>query len=858
MRTDFSANFLSKLGADGRKPIQYMVIKFPEELGGWQYISDRDYEYSPGQYCLPLVTSWGTQVDNIGSPVTIYDKAITSREHQITLLNTEYTSWWASSLNSGVQNVEVDLYQDFEGLSEPTLIDSYRIRTPLNYSSSSPTVNVTLATPLSLSNPIVGVKDGRGGYYPLVAGTMLVDAKLVPGEPIAKTINPTASGATILGTDRDLLDAGWTAPGYFEVEGQHYYYSGINKTEFTGVQGLYSVDSGSWILKYPTAGRYVFAVGEPLDTVYRHKTYIGGEEEIIIPGEFANTTHYIDTDGIYKVRYYGKGDGPRKTVNSYKDFSTYKAVSKDDILSQFLEPREGKQTYFEDSGSYRMLYASEGLWVFTMAGYLDSRFNFAEVSPLDAFNVSGTMTFKARIFGDVSSTNTANWYWTDLQLTIGGQYRSFTWTSLQAGGDGEPWYADIEVSVNIYDRDQLSNYNNEVAFRFNSNFALSEPLPIAGFKSWDVNYTYTANDEGYPKIKYFMDDGDIKVLVMQKSLQDLSIVDYTRPSDVVDKLLFKKGLSLEANSKSAAIPVHQAATYKFVGLIDGSSDLYSALNSVLLQCRSRLVVNAGNIYIRTNEFLDELPVARMIDDSKISIDGIDFTQPDVSSSINSVSVKYRTTLGSDKQLEFEKVDDESVAKYRERNKDIDGNLIYLESHAKSIADWILADNKEPPLLLNVTCYLDQLDIEVGDKIDVTTTYSGITIFRGIVSGVKRIFSTLNAVNRISILVRARKWIPTTLQSLDAKTSVLLSASMSAPVSISMAATSGVYLTAFISAAEPMYATSKTSVSLNTDLVGPTRATLSSTTGVALNASMSVSLGGFGYEPEGMGYFPWGL
>ena len=163
MRDDLSPEFLAELEVPGRAPYQLAVFKFPS---GDRFLSDREFEHSPGLYTEPVIESWGTldktastanSIGGDGLPVSVVTLAIINMGPD-----------WFSRIFSvdDPENVEVEIWQYFGALGdERYLIDRFVIQDNIAYSQSSLTVSLDLVSITMREDPYIGTLDPVTNEY---------------------------------------------------------------------------------------------------------------------------------------------------------------------------------------------------------------------------------------------------------------------------------------------------------------------------------------------------------------------------------------------------------------------------------------------------------------------------------------------------------------------------------------------------------------------------------------------------------------------------------------------------------------------------------------------------------------------
>lgn len=141
MRSDLTAPFIAAKNANFRRPRQLLVFHFPE--AGDISISDQEIALG-GRVYLPMVEDWGELSDSANQE----DASGEIVQVTITLWNGGENPFSDYFLQEDPENVEVDQYQWFKGLtdSDKALIDRFVVQDPIEFDETSRLLRLDLVS----------------------------------------------------------------------------------------------------------------------------------------------------------------------------------------------------------------------------------------------------------------------------------------------------------------------------------------------------------------------------------------------------------------------------------------------------------------------------------------------------------------------------------------------------------------------------------------------------------------------------------------------------------------------------------------------------------------------------------------
>jgi hypothetical protein len=251
MRTDLTAAFVSAKNATFRSPRQLLVFKFP--TAGNVYVSDQQLGSPHGlaNYYQPLVESWGELQDTAGDATAGDSGEI--RQMSITLWNGGAHPFSDYFLAEFPENVEVELYQWFNGLAEAdkALIDRFVVADPIEFDEASRLLQLDLVSlPIRYDQPC-------GDLLTREAWPYAADGDIGRGIPVAcgspgripamkaKTVQQLRlkgsilSGTMVLPVYEDLDELQFATSGTVLIDEEKIRYSGRTASSLTVIQRGY-------------------------------------------------------------------------------------------------------------------------------------------------------------------------------------------------------------------------------------------------------------------------------------------------------------------------------------------------------------------------------------------------------------------------------------------------------------------------------------------------------------------------------------------------------------------------------------------------------------------------------------------
>jgi len=213
MLTDLPQWLLDNCNAKTRKPVQLLHIIFPNVT---LYLSDREFTLN-GHFYRPWVENWGSLMDNVNIRQAIRGGALEVRTMTVSILSSASGIISAYLWEYGIENVDVEFYQWFEGETEtPVLIDKFIIQDQIQIIESAIKFNMELVSPIMRNNPYVAGEEYEI-KYPLVIGSEkkmpLIDLKTSPVTDTTMFISETFTGDLYVKNAVGFSDSGTIGVG---------------------------------------------------------------------------------------------------------------------------------------------------------------------------------------------------------------------------------------------------------------------------------------------------------------------------------------------------------------------------------------------------------------------------------------------------------------------------------------------------------------------------------------------------------------------------------------------------------------------------------------------------------------------
>lgn len=241
MRTDLTAAFIAAKNSSSRKPRQLLVFQFP--VAGNVYASDQTISLG-GLVYQPLVENWGQLADSAGVDS---DFTAETRQVSVTLWNGGSKPFSEYFLQEDPENVEVLLYQWFEGLADADklLLDRFVVQDPIQFDEASRLLTLDM---VSINMRYVGkcgttittalwpkaLPEHVGQAIPLIFGDAgECNTLCVKTAPRATLIGSISIKSATIECNESLGAAGFPTAGILQIEEEKIQYSSRTDKVFT-------------------------------------------------------------------------------------------------------------------------------------------------------------------------------------------------------------------------------------------------------------------------------------------------------------------------------------------------------------------------------------------------------------------------------------------------------------------------------------------------------------------------------------------------------------------------------------------------------------------------------------------------
>lgn len=723
MRTDLSATFQAHIQADGNSPRQYLIFHF--DSFGDVYLSDADHDGLDtlvGATISPIVEDWGELSDMAGGNPE--DQAAgETRQLSITLWNGG--SWPFSDyfLLEDPENVEVDLYQWFAGLSESVLIDRFVCQDPIEYDEASYLLKLDMVSRDMKYNPPIGellteedwpdahpedigkaISIAFGGGYRLNT----LRAKIAPEAQLNGAITEYHTTIKIAG---QTVVGSFASSGVIEIGYEKIRYTGYASNQFTGCTRGYSgtdaevhddktlvsqviTDHTFVVCKGPIYGMSapqvdgfadmsssaytIYNSTNPARIVFNRKPYhyyiADTPKKLTLR---PNSIHALNT-ARYPYRCYdsdpgGKGakidsTDNRLAVVQAADMPDLGQITRAEIVVIFY----ANQVYSSDNIH---------IWVHGADYYMDDI-----PRPISTDNEP---TRPIEIRRDLSGyIEDSNWdYFEDL------------WVDVAYSGYWDPGtiIAVTEIRFEIEYRPRQIQYSDQVS------------VYISGGIKDDASGTYS----GAP---YSL---------------------FRRPDQVRAYLLAACGgypiADIDSTTKAAIAAQYNALGYQINGVLDGNLTVREAEKKVAFQTRSRFFYNAGKakFALRQKQAGFDHDTARALTTANLRLRSIHASRKKVDDLTNKITLLYKRdwteqTTGKEAYKKSITVQNSgSISRHgiREKRENWEFDLVRNSGMASDLADYYLESASSASVFYNFETYLEQFGLEKEDHITLTTAWN---------------------------------------------------------------------------------------------------------------------------------------
>ncbi len=274
MRIDLTTNFLDKIVATARKPLQIMAIYFDR---GTLWISDREVEISTGVFTIPIVEDWGT-ITTVGEGLA---GTADTRQMTMSLWNGGSSPFSDNFLYQDPIDVIVDLYQLTTDLafSDKALIDTFVIQEPIEFDEASRLLSMDLVSLnmrysanigniLTIQNWPKALTDHVNKGIDLIVGDAGQVKTLCAKTPLICTMSGSIlKTPTIVNVHENLDTLGFASSGHISIDDEILHYSSRdNNTFIVDLRGQFSTvitehSDGTPVLEYITDHIYIIGQG---------------------------------------------------------------------------------------------------------------------------------------------------------------------------------------------------------------------------------------------------------------------------------------------------------------------------------------------------------------------------------------------------------------------------------------------------------------------------------------------------------------------------------------------------------------------------------------------------------------------
>ncbi len=713
MRTDLPLAFLAQLTKRGRAPRQLLELYFDT---GTVYLSDQTYGADLADSYEAVIEDWGTLEDTSNLQNVLNGTNSGTRQLSITVLNKGAIPFSSRFNSQAPENVKGRLYQWFEGIAkaDKVLIDELVIQDPIEYSEDSILLKLDLVSSNQYANPYIGQLDStENEFYGIVIGSVSNAPGTAYGtRPVVVLAGDLAEDAVTIPCTSSPATAGFTAPGSLMLDFEKISYTGISGNDFTGCSrgvsaGItYSApmphSDGQEIFKAGHEYLYSFGAG-PLDAM--GPVYVAGEiytgAHTIYKDRNPVQVGFPDGDPFIK----GTGASITKDVSSYGTVGAY-----------------GGNLY-------------ETNW-----------------STLKTDCIFESVRGKYSI-GNTLGSNTFYFYWS---VAVPASITNFSeYVSGSIFVKGNAWSYDVPSGVL---QTSKTKFNGTTLVTSGLNTGVYYGEATFDFGSWgDLTSSKLASNEYFSSgaAQAVYESGDFKCLTSSVSYKpyvknystaitcDLSSgTGTTNPADAITMVLATMGIAgnIEQATFALARDWYDTNGYSFNGFIPGDMRCRDILTTMCQQCRSRLLYDGGVVKLKVREALKDKTVDKVFTKAQCRLKSISVVRQSVQDILNKITLRYSASdVLASFQSKVSVSDSTSQDKFGLQEVVWDFFLVDDVTMATDLADFYLAELKDPHAFITFTAYLEAFILEIDDVIALGTDFSGIKTFIGDVASISRRF-----------------------------------------------------------------------------------------------------------------------
>lgn len=712
MRSDLSANFLAELGKQGRRPVQLLELRF---AAGTRYVSDRAVGVADGlaHDYEPLVLEWGELQDTTDPGAVLRGGTIDARQMSVTLWNGGDDPLSAEFSAEHPENVQVYLYQWFEGMAEAdkALLDILLIQDPIAYGQASNQLSLDLVSLHLGADPLLGYVLGKAAFpnaeeygfgVPVLFGQVSRAKTFLSDMGLMGTLaDETTHNATSIVLNEDV--SGWPSSGTLFINFEKISYTSRSGSTFSGC----TRGASSTLAAQHPGGREVFLVGD----YYEFAACEGPVTAI---------------DKVY-----------RNGVEITTGFT--KLASSNPARVRFVDCLPNTHT-FGPTVRREMALTS-----------VDSFLNTSGTADPTVALLDKPGSYITCGLGDWQQVSFDNSY-----LSSAGRLKRvrFKVTLLPLNCAVE-YYISVVRSPGVYDikahgvQPKTNDYVTMVV-----DFEMEDPAAWSEFLTREVRCRWWPVTGQTCRVHWmrfeFEYEEKIKVYTRDITLDLTQTSGGIKPDVAISDLLTDKlglGGFLDTTAFAAAQAKLDALGYRFNGLIAGDVTAQEALRKMLFQSRTRLVGNSGAIKLVVKEPVADKTVVANVLNSDVREKCLAVARQPVADVVNRINCTYSLTLSGEAEGNYAgldvREDTDSQDAFGQHETEMALDLITSQAVAQDLADYYLNEWAWPGSFVTYEAYLPHIRYEKEDALVLKSTWNRFDHLPGILLGATRVFGNGN-------------------------------------------------------------------------------------------------------------------
>ena len=602
------------------------------------------------------------------------------------------------------ENIEVVLYQGFLGIpdADAIILDSFLIQDPISFSENSSLLSLDLVSKNLYADPFIDEVQADNIFHGVLIGTSSSITTTV--DPDNYSTSLTAAVTATATTINVVSTTDFAASGTLVIDNEKTSYSSKSATSFLGCvrettitqdwSGRMPHADGTSVYQHGVEYVYVMDVLGPLSFI--GSVFVDG---VIYEGQY--TTHPELTAPEIRFLHSPPFEIVAGTITVTETGHRIEDIYylEDPVGDSCIEARWGDTTALENDTKAFELLASPSFWEY-------------KASSTSALSASGLPLHSEFVSSEVLV-----------------QYN---------GHIEEDLWIESDLEFRFFPRNNPSKFTQKFISHKNTDGNETFDTSVLGWvfvtdkSTSHVFYSAGGLDQCW---WYGTRVNSVKVSVTHRPTVRTHSDNVTaeagshvpdNPADSIKWVLDRMGIGsgIDQASFDVARNWYDANSYVFQGWIPGDMRTREALKQMLLQCRSRLIFNAGKMKLIVRSTLSNAIIQKTFTTDNVRQKSISITRENVDSITNHITTRYNaTTADQDYQDSFVTKDDDSIAKFGKHERLLDMFLVTSTAMAAGMASFYRAELKDPHSFITFQAYIEAIELERDDGIMLFTPFN---------------------------------------------------------------------------------------------------------------------------------------